>query len=59
INYLGLPGLSVHCGFDDRGLPVGLQLVGRPFAEARLMTVGDAYQRDTDWHNRVPALGAA
>ena len=59
INYLGLPGLSVHCGFDDRGLPVGLQLVGRPFAEARLMTIGDAYQRDTDWHNRVPALGAA
>jgi aspartyl-tRNA(Asn)/glutamyl-tRNA(Gln) amidotransferase subunit A len=46
----------VPCGFDDRGLPIGLQLAARPFAEARVLSVADAYQRVTDWHKRVPAL---
>jgi aspartyl-tRNA(Asn)/glutamyl-tRNA(Gln) amidotransferase subunit A len=55
-NYLGLPTLSVPCGFDDRGLPVGLQLAGRPFAEATVLRAGDAFQRVTDWHRRAPAL---
>ena len=55
-NYLGLPAVSVPCGFDDRGLPVGLQLAGRPFAEARVLRAADAFQRDTDWHRRVPPL---
>ena len=55
-NYLGLPTISVPCGFDDRGLPIGLQLAARPFAEARVLAVADAYQRVTDWHKRVPAL---
>jgi len=55
-NYLGLPTVSIPCGFDDRGLPIGLQLAGRPFAEARVLQAADAYQRDTDWHARVPAL---
>ncbi|NOG69534.1 amidase [Roseicella sp. DB1501] len=55
-NYLGLPTLSVPCGFDDRGLPVGLQLAGRPFAEATVLRAGDAFQRATDWHRRAPAL---
>jgi aspartyl-tRNA(Asn)/glutamyl-tRNA(Gln) amidotransferase subunit A len=53
-NYLGLPTVSVPCGFDDRGLPVGLQLAGRPFAEARVLRAADAFQRDTDWHERAP-----
>ncbi len=53
-NYLGLPTVSVPCGFDDRGLPVGLQLAGRPFAEARVLAAADAFQRDTDWHLRRP-----
>jgi aspartyl-tRNA(Asn)/glutamyl-tRNA(Gln) amidotransferase subunit A len=53
-NYLGLPTISVPCGFDDRGLPMGLQLAARPFAEARVLQVADAYQRETDWHARVP-----
>jgi aspartyl-tRNA(Asn)/glutamyl-tRNA(Gln) amidotransferase subunit A len=53
-NYLGLPAISVPCGFDANGLPVGLQLAGRPFAEARLFKLGDALQRDTDWHGRKP-----
>ncbi len=55
-NYLGLPAISVPCGFDPAGLPIGLQIVGRPFAEARVMMVADAYQRETDWHERVPDL---
>ena len=55
-NYLGLPTVSIPCGFDDRGLPIGLQLAGRPFAEGRVLAAADAYQRDTDWHARVPAL---
>jgi aspartyl-tRNA(Asn)/glutamyl-tRNA(Gln) amidotransferase subunit A len=58
-NYLGLPAISVPCGFDPAGLPIGLQLAGRPFAEARLLRLADAYQRDTDWHSRRPALAAA
>ena len=55
-NYLGLPAISVPCGFDPNGCPIGLQIAGRPFAEARVMRVGDAYQRDTDWHARRPNL---
>ncbi|MBI3500016.1 MAG: amidase [Proteobacteria bacterium] len=56
-NYLGLPAVSLNCGFDQRGLPIGLQLAGRPFAEARVLQVADAYQRETAWHtNRPPVL---
>lgn len=55
-NYLGLPAISIPCGFDDRGAPVGLQLAGRPFAEARVMQAADAFQRDTDWHSLRPKL---
>jgi len=55
-NYLGLPAISIPCGFDANGLPIGLQLAGRPFAEARLMRMADAYQRDTDWHKRRPPV---
>ncbi len=55
-NYLGLPAISLNCGFDPNGCPIGLQIAGRPFAEARLLQVADAYQRDTDWHSREPPL---
>ncbi len=53
-NYLGLPASSQPCGFDPNGLPIGLQLAGRPFAEARVLKAADAFQRDTDWHRRRP-----
>jgi aspartyl-tRNA(Asn)/glutamyl-tRNA(Gln) amidotransferase subunit A len=53
-NLTGLPALSVPCGFAD-GLPVGLQLVGRPFDEAAVLRVGHAYQEATRWHERHPA----
>jgi aspartyl-tRNA(Asn)/glutamyl-tRNA(Gln) amidotransferase subunit A len=56
INYLGLPSVSVPCGFDSDGLPIGFQICGRPFGEARILRAADAYQRDTDWHARRPAL---
>jgi aspartyl-tRNA(Asn)/glutamyl-tRNA(Gln) amidotransferase subunit A len=57
-NYLGLPAVSAPCGFDANGCPIGLQIAGRPFAEARVLRVADAFQRDTDWHaRRPPVLG--
>lgn len=56
INFLGLPSLAVPSGFADNGLPVGFQLVGRPFAEDVLFRIGDAYQRETDWHLQAPEI---
>ena len=50
----GLPALSVPCGFDAKGLPVGLQIMGPHFAEARLLGAARRYQQATDWHRRVP-----
>ncbi len=55
-NYLGLPVVSVPVGFDRNGCPIGMQLAGRPFAEARILKVADAHQRDTDWHRRRPPV---
>jgi aspartyl-tRNA(Asn)/glutamyl-tRNA(Gln) amidotransferase subunit A len=55
VNYLGLPALSVPGGFTPNGLPVGVQLMGRPFAEARLLALGRAYQSITSWHTMIPA----
>jgi aspartyl-tRNA(Asn)/glutamyl-tRNA(Gln) amidotransferase subunit A len=55
-NYLGLPAVSVNCGFDPNGCPIGLQIAARPFAEARVLKVADAYQRDTDFHTRRPPV---
>jgi aspartyl-tRNA(Asn)/glutamyl-tRNA(Gln) amidotransferase subunit A len=56
INYLGLPSLSIPSGFTKSGLPVGMQLVGRSFDEAMLLRIGAAFQRATDFHDRVPKL---
>jgi aspartyl-tRNA(Asn)/glutamyl-tRNA(Gln) amidotransferase subunit A len=55
VNYLGVPALVVPCGFDSRGLPIAVQFVGRPFAEPMVLAAGHAFQRETDWHLRVPA----
>jgi aspartyl-tRNA(Asn)/glutamyl-tRNA(Gln) amidotransferase subunit A len=54
MNYLGLPGLSVPGGFTRNGLPVGFQLIGRPFAEATLLKLAAAYERETCWPDRKP-----
>ena len=56
-NLAGICGLSVPCGFDAAGLPIGMQVLGAPFTEARLLQVGQAYQQATDWHLRAPDLG--
>lgn len=58
VSYLGLPAMNVPCGFDASGLPVGLQLIGRPFGEASLCNLGHAYQLATAWHERVPPHAA-
>jgi len=54
INYLGLPSLAIPSGFTKNGLPVGMQLIGRSFDEAMLLRIGAAFQRATDFHERVP-----
>jgi aspartyl-tRNA(Asn)/glutamyl-tRNA(Gln) amidotransferase subunit A len=56
INYLGLPSLSIPAGFTRGGLPVGMQLIGRPFDEAMLLRIGAAFQRASDFHERAPKL---
>ncbi|MGX7741665.1 amidase [Rhodopseudomonas parapalustris] len=56
INYLGLPSLAMPCGFSSAGLPIGLQLIGRPFDEAVLLRIGAAWQRATDFHRQCPEL---
>jgi aspartyl-tRNA(Asn)/glutamyl-tRNA(Gln) amidotransferase subunit A len=55
-NYLGLPAVSIPCGFDSNRCPIGLQIAGRPFAEGRVLNVADAYQSDTRWHSDRPAI---
>jgi aspartyl-tRNA(Asn)/glutamyl-tRNA(Gln) amidotransferase subunit A len=55
-NLAGVPGLAFPVGFDQHGLPVGMQLMGAHFREELLIQVGHAYQKATDWHLRAPAL---
>jgi aspartyl-tRNA(Asn)/glutamyl-tRNA(Gln) amidotransferase subunit A len=55
-NVTGLPALSVPCGFTTGGLPIGMQILGRPFSEPTLLTVGEAYESATDWAKLAPAL---
>ena len=54
VNLAGLPGMSIPAGFDGQGLPVGLQLIGKYFDEARLLNIAHRYQQATDWHRRQP-----
>jgi aspartyl-tRNA(Asn)/glutamyl-tRNA(Gln) amidotransferase subunit A len=56
---LGLPALSVPCGFTSDGLPIGLQIVGAPFAESTVLALAHAYERETEWHKRHPKLDLA
>lgn len=54
ISFLGLPTLALPSGFDSQGMPLGQQLIGRPFAEPELLRLGYAYQQDTCWHAQSP-----
>jgi aspartyl-tRNA(Asn)/glutamyl-tRNA(Gln) amidotransferase subunit A len=56
VNLAGLPGMSIPCGFTPDGLPIGLQLIGKPWDEATLFQVASAYEGETDWHTKQPAL---
>ena len=56
INYLGLPALVVPAGFGRHDMPIGLQLIGRPFRDETLVALGSAFQGATDYHVRVPRL---
>jgi len=55
-NILGLPTISVPCGFTKAGLPIGLQITGAPAAESKVLRLAHAYQQETDWHTRRPAV---
>ena len=53
-NLAGLPGMSLPCGFGNGGMPVGLQIIGPWFGEAKMLNVAHQYQKATDWHTRMP-----
>jgi aspartyl-tRNA(Asn)/glutamyl-tRNA(Gln) amidotransferase subunit A len=55
-NLAGIPGLSIPCGFTKTGLPIGLQLLGKPFDEEKLLRVARMYESATDWHTRRPKV---
>jgi len=55
INIAGLPGISIPAGFAD-GLPIGMQIIGKPFAEETLLKIAHAFQQATDWHKRRPEI---
>jgi len=54
----GLPAITVPCGFTKSGLPIGVQIVGAPFAEATVLALAHAYERETEWHTKHPKLSA-
>ena len=55
---VGNPVLALPIGFTESGLPLSMQLAGRPFDEVTILRAGDAYQSATDWHLRVPPMAA-
>ena len=58
LNIAGICGLSMPCGFDQQNLPIGLQLMGPALSESKLFRVAHAYEQATEWHQRIPELGA-
>ncbi len=56
VNLAGLPGMSIPVGFGDNGRPVGLQIIGNYFSEAKMLNVAHQYQKATDWHGRMPNI---
>jgi aspartyl-tRNA(Asn)/glutamyl-tRNA(Gln) amidotransferase subunit A len=55
-NLAGFPAISVPCGFTEGSLPIGMQLIGRPFAEASILQIAHAYEQNNSWHQRRPAI---
>ena len=56
VNLAGLPGLSVPCGLDSGGLPIGLQIIGKHFDESTILRIAFAYEQATEWHKKKPKL---
>ncbi len=56
VNLAGLPGISIPCGFDDRGMPIGLQLLSNVLREDLLLRVAHVYEQSTTWHQKSPVL---
>ena len=55
-NITGSPAISIPCGFSEAGLPIGLQLAGKPFDEVTVLRAAHAYEQATDWHRRRPPV---
>ncbi len=55
-NLAGIPGISIPCGFDDKGLPIGLQIMAPAFAEEQLLRAARMYEAQTDWHKKKPPM---
>jgi aspartyl-tRNA(Asn)/glutamyl-tRNA(Gln) amidotransferase subunit A len=55
-NLAGLPALSIPCGFTNEGLPIGLQIISRAWADAKVLNAGHAFEQKTDWHTRFPEI---
>ena len=58
INLAGLPALSLPCGFDGDGMPIGLQIIGKHFDEATVLRTAYAYEQATEWHLKKPRMEA-
>ena len=56
VNLAGVPGISIPCGFDEKNLPIGLQIISKPFSEDKLLRIARMHEKKTDWHKRKPAL---
>ena len=56
VNLAGIPGISVPCGFDDAGMPIGLQVIGPAFSETKLLRIARMHEARTDWHTKKPAI---
>ncbi|HSV27053.1 MAG TPA: amidase family protein, partial [Sedimentisphaerales bacterium] len=55
-NLAGVPGMSVPCGFDGKGLPIGLQILGPAFSEAKILKIAHMFESKTDHHTKAPAI---
>ncbi|MEN8127083.1 MAG: Asp-tRNA(Asn)/Glu-tRNA(Gln) amidotransferase subunit GatA [Planctomycetota bacterium] len=56
VNLAGVPGISIPCGFDERNLPIGLQIISEPFSEDKLLRIARMYEKETDWHTKRPSF---
>ena len=56
VNLAGIPGISIPCGFDEKNLPIGLQILSGPFTEDKLLRIARTYEKQTDWHTKKSSL---